>query len=48
MLASLFGRQWLDPEKMYPHHQTDLYFPFFTLFQLTFYLGWLKVYLDTV
>lgn len=43
MVASLFGRQYLDPAKNYPKHDMDLYFPYFTLFQLTFYLGWLKV-----
>ncbi|XP_029438878.1 bestrophin-1 [Rhinatrema bivittatum] len=42
-LACLIGRQFLDPVKMYPGHELDLYIPVFTLLQFFFYAGWLKV-----
>ncbi|CAG0917683.1 unnamed protein product [Notodromas monacha] len=38
-LACLLGRQFLHPEKA----PVDLVFPFFTVLQLVFYWGWLKV-----
>ncbi|XP_042906011.1 bestrophin-4 [Parasteatoda tepidariorum] len=42
-LATVMGRQYLDPEKGYPGHEVDLYIPIFTLLQFFFYMGWLKV-----
>ncbi|XP_076334871.1 bestrophin-4-like isoform X1 [Tachypleus tridentatus] len=42
-LACVMGRQYLDPTKGYPGQKIDLYFPFFTLLQFFFYIGWLKV-----
>ena len=42
-LASLMGRQFLDPEKNYPGHTMDLVVPVFTFLQFFFYMGWLKV-----
>lgn len=43
VLSTLMGRQFLDPEKKLPGHEVDIYVPVFTLLQLFFYLGWLKV-----
>uniref|UniRef100_A0A8C4TE48 Bestrophin homolog n=1 Tax=Erpetoichthys calabaricus TaxID=27687 RepID=A0A8C4TE48_ERPCA len=42
-LASLIGRQFLDPTQGYPGHELDLFIPVFTLLQFFFYAGWLKV-----
>ncbi|GFR00117.1 bestrophin-3 [Trichonephila clavata] len=42
-LATVMGRQYLDPEKGYPGHEVDLYIPIFTILQFFFYMGWLKV-----
>ncbi|XP_054721503.1 bestrophin-4-like [Uloborus diversus] len=42
-IATLMGRQYLNPEKGYPGHEIDLYVPVFTLLQFFFYMGWLKV-----
>ena len=42
-LASLMGRQFLDPGKNYPGHSMDLVVPVFTFLQFFFYMGWLKV-----
>ncbi|KFM74227.1 Bestrophin-3, partial [Stegodyphus mimosarum] len=42
-LATVMGRQYLNPEKGYPGHEIDLYVPVFTLLQFFFYMGWLKV-----
>ena len=42
-LASLMGRQFLDPVKNYPGHTMDLVVPVFTFLQFFFYMGWLKV-----
>ncbi|XP_075433680.1 bestrophin-2a-like isoform X2 [Ascaphus truei] len=42
-LASLIGRQYLDPARNITGHELDLYVPIFTLLQLFFYAGWLKV-----
>ncbi|XP_048342740.1 bestrophin-1-like [Sphaerodactylus townsendi] len=42
-LACLIGRQFLDPTKAYPGHETDLFVPIFTFLQFFFYAGWLKV-----
>ncbi|KAG2462443.1 BEST1 protein, partial [Polypterus senegalus] len=42
-LASLIGRQFLDPAQGYPGHELDLFIPIFTLLQFFFYAGWLKV-----
>ena len=42
-LASLLGRQFLDPSKNYDGHAVDFYFPVFTFLQFLFYMGWLKV-----
>lgn len=43
VLSTLMGRQFLDTSKKLPGHEVDLYVPIFTLLQLFFYLGWLKV-----
>ncbi len=43
VVSTLMGRQFLDPEKRYAGHEVDLYVPVFTLLQLFFYLGWMKV-----
>lgn len=40
---SLLGEQFLDPARGYANHLIDLYVPFFTLLQLFFYIGWIKV-----
>lgn len=42
-LATVMGRQYLDPGKGYPGHEVDLYIPIFTILQFFFYMGWLKV-----
>ena len=42
-LASLLGRQFLDPDKNYPGQSMDLVVPIFTFLQFFFYMGWLKV-----
>lgn len=42
-VTCLVARQSLDPEKGYPGHQLDVYFPFFTFLQFIFFMGWLKV-----
>ncbi len=44
--VSLLGRQWLDPGKDiegYSSPHIDYVFPFFTVLQFLFYVGWLKV-----
>lgn len=42
-LASVVGRQYLDPVKGYSNHDIDLYVPVFTLLEFFFFMGWLKV-----
>ncbi|MCL4135704.1 UNVERIFIED_CONTAM: hypothetical protein GTU68_048523, partial [Idotea baltica] len=42
-VATLMGRQFLDPSKGYPQNTSDFVIPFFTYLQFIFYLGWLKV-----
>ncbi|VDP41029.1 unnamed protein product [Soboliphyme baturini] len=42
-VASLMGRQYLDPKKNYKGYEIDLYFPFITVVEFFFYMGWLKV-----
>uniref|UniRef100_A0A1W7RAY2 Bestrophin homolog n=1 Tax=Hadrurus spadix TaxID=141984 RepID=A0A1W7RAY2_9SCOR len=42
-LATVMGRQYLDPSKNLPGHEVDLYVPIFTILQFFFYMGWLKV-----
>lgn len=42
-LATLMGRQYLDPAKGYKKHVLDLYIPIFTIFEFFFFMGWLKV-----
>ncbi|VDP50930.1 unnamed protein product [Soboliphyme baturini] len=42
-LASLVGRQYLDPGKQYSGHEMDFYFPFVNIVEFFFYMGWLKV-----
>ncbi|XP_064078625.1 bestrophin-3-like [Macrobrachium nipponense] len=41
-LSSVVGGQSLEPERQLKGH-TNVYFPIFTLLQLFFYIGWLKV-----
>lgn len=43
LLSTLFGCQFLDPEKKYAKHEVDLYVPIFNFLQFFFYMGWLKV-----
>lgn len=40
---SLVGEQFLDPQQNYPDHPIDLYVPVFSLLQVFFYIGWIKV-----
>ncbi|XP_078612931.1 bestrophin-4-like [Branchiostoma floridae x Branchiostoma japonicum] len=42
-LSCLMGRQYLDPAQGYESHEVDLYVPAFTILQMFFYMGWLKV-----
>ncbi|XP_013788175.1 bestrophin-4-like isoform X1 [Limulus polyphemus] len=42
-MASVMGRQYLNPDKGYPGYEVDLYIPIFTVLQFFFYMGWLKV-----
>ncbi|KAG8196811.1 hypothetical protein JTE90_027527 [Oedothorax gibbosus] len=42
-VATLMGRQYLDPEQGYPGYDVDLYIPVFNFLQFFFYMGWLKV-----
>lgn len=43
-LTTLMGHQWVHPKDGDPNHnKIDLYFPFFSLLQFFFYMGWLKV-----
>ncbi|XP_053206229.1 uncharacterized protein LOC128390520 isoform X2 [Panonychus citri] len=42
-LATLMGRQYLDPAKGYQGHEVDLYVPVFTVLEFFFFMGWLKV-----
>ncbi|XP_035215748.1 uncharacterized protein LOC118189269 isoform X2 [Stegodyphus dumicola] len=42
-LATLMGRQYLDPEQGHPGYDVDLYIPIFNFLQFFFYMGWLKV-----
>ena len=37
------GRQFLDPSKKYTGQEVDLVVPIFTLLQVFFFMGWLKV-----
>lgn len=41
-MATVMGRQYLDPGKGYPRHEVDLYIPVFTIFEFFFFMGWLK------
>ena len=41
-VATLLGRQWLNPDRV-DVKQVDYVFPFFTVLQFLFYVGWLKV-----
>lgn len=43
LAACLMGRQFLEPKVEQAEKKPDLYFPFFTVLQILFYLGWLKV-----
>jgi len=43
LLATILGRQFLDPAKNYPGYDLDLVVPVFTFLQFFFYMGWLKV-----
>ena len=45
--ATLLGRQWLDPDRV-DVTQVDYVFPFFTVLQFLFYVGWLKVSVTSV
>ncbi|KAL7640590.1 UNVERIFIED_CONTAM: hypothetical protein RMT77_008865 [Armadillidium vulgare] len=42
-MGTLMARQHLDPSKGYPKNTVDLFFPYFTILQFLFYMGWLKV-----
>ncbi|KAK8752567.1 hypothetical protein OTU49_006276, partial [Cherax quadricarinatus] len=42
-LATIMGRQFLDPKQKIDKHHIDFYVPVFTLLQFFFYMGWLKV-----
>ena len=42
-LASLMGRQFLDPAQQIPGHEADMVVPVFTFLQFFFYMGWFKV-----
>ncbi|MCL4131512.1 UNVERIFIED_CONTAM: hypothetical protein GTU68_056010 [Idotea baltica] len=42
-LATLMGRQFLDPQMNYEKHNVDFVIPVFTYLQFFFYMGWLKV-----
>ncbi|KAK4309385.1 hypothetical protein Pmani_018963 [Petrolisthes manimaculis] len=42
-MATLMGRQFLEPTQNIPKHQVDFYVPVFTLLQFFFFMGWLKV-----
>ncbi|RWS08689.1 bestrophin-4-like protein [Dinothrombium tinctorium] len=42
-LATVMGRQYLDPKKGYNGHEVDLYIPIFTILEFFFFMGWLKV-----
>ncbi|XP_077983031.1 bestrophin-2a-like [Glandiceps talaboti] len=42
-VASIFGRQFLDPSKGYDGYKVDLYFPVIATLEFFFYFGWLKV-----
>jgi len=44
-LATIMGRQFLQDDKEYAlgYHGVDYYVPIFTILQLFFYMGWLKV-----
>ncbi|GIY73646.1 bestrophin-2 [Caerostris darwini] len=42
-LATLMGRQYLDPKQGHPGYDVDLYIPIFNFLQFFFYMGWLKV-----
>ena len=42
-LASLLGRQWMNPNSEAAIHHYDYYFPFFSSLEFVFYVGWLKV-----
>lgn len=43
MVACLFGRQYITSIGDKKGEVLDLYVPIFTIFQLIFYLGWMKV-----
>ena len=42
-LASLMGRQFLDPAKKISGQEADMVVPVFTFLQFFFYMGWFKV-----
>ncbi|XP_047740329.1 bestrophin-2, partial [Hyalella azteca] len=42
-VATIVGRQFLDPSQNYDGNTVDLYIPWFTILQFFFYMGWLKV-----
>nr|XP_045611052.1 bestrophin homolog 17-like isoform X1 [Procambarus clarkii]XP_045611055.1 bestrophin homolog 17-like isoform X1 [Procambarus clarkii]XP_045611056.1 bestrophin homolog 17-like isoform X1 [Procambarus clarkii] len=42
-LATIMGRQFLDPKQNINKHHVDFYVPIFTFLQFFFYMGWLKV-----
>ncbi|KAG0717588.1 Bestrophin-3 [Chionoecetes opilio] len=42
-IATIMGRQFLDPAQKISTHEVDFYIPVFTLLQFFFYMGWLKV-----
>jgi hypothetical protein len=39
----LIARQRLSAMPPIKHHEVDFYFPFFTVLQFLFYVGWIKV-----
>lgn len=42
-VATLMGRQYLDPTQKHIGYEVDLYVPIFNFLQFFFYMGWLKV-----
>ncbi|KAG7160182.1 Bestrophin-2-like 6 [Homarus americanus] len=42
-LATIMGRQFLDPKQNLDKYNVDFYVPVFTFLQFFFYMGWLKV-----
>ncbi|XP_025989069.1 uncharacterized protein LOC105201856 [Solenopsis invicta] len=41
--SALLGRQFVEHANSGKYEQPDMYFPFFTVLQFCFYVGWLKV-----